>query len=63
MLDKLLYADDLAENAKSEAKLQGAVNCMSKAVQGVIILECQKSCGCCCACCTGSGWYFGNATG
>ena len=28
---KLLYADDLAENAKSEEKMQGAVDCMSKA--------------------------------
>ena len=31
VLDKLLYADDLAENAKSEAKMQGAVGRMSKA--------------------------------
>ena len=29
--DKLLYADDLAENAKSEEKMQGAVDRMSKA--------------------------------
>ena len=31
MVDKLLYADDLAENAKSEEKMQGAVDSMSKA--------------------------------
>ena len=31
MVDKLLYADDLAENAKSEEKMQGAVDRMSKA--------------------------------
>ena len=31
VVDKLLYADDLAENAKSEEKMQGAVNRMSKA--------------------------------
>ena len=31
VVDKLLYADDLAENAKSEGKMQGAVDCMSKA--------------------------------
>ena len=31
MVDKLLYADDLAENAKSEETMQGAVNRMSKA--------------------------------
>ena len=31
VVDKLLYADDLAENAKSEVKMQGAVDCMSKA--------------------------------
>ena len=29
--DKLLYADDLAENAKTEEKIQGAVDRMSKA--------------------------------
>ena len=28
---QLLYADDLAENAKSEEKMQGAVDRMSKA--------------------------------
>ena len=27
VVDKLLYADDLAENAKSEEKMQGAVAC------------------------------------
>ena len=26
VVDKLLYADDLAENAKSEEKMQGAVD-------------------------------------
>ena len=31
MVDKLLYADDLAENAKSEETMQGAVDRMSKA--------------------------------
>ena len=31
MVYKLLYADDLAENAKSEEKMQGAVDRMSKA--------------------------------
>ena len=31
VVDKLLYADDLAENAKSEGKMQGAVDRMSKA--------------------------------
>ena len=31
VVDKLLYADDLAENAKSEEKMQGAVDRMSKA--------------------------------
>ena len=31
MLDKRFYADDLAENAKSEAKMQGAMDRMSKA--------------------------------
>ena len=31
VVDKLLYADDLAENAKSEEKMQGAVDPMSKA--------------------------------
>ena len=31
VVDKLLYADDLAENAKSEEKMQGAVYRMSKA--------------------------------
>ena len=31
VVDKLLYADDLAENAKSEEKIQGAVDGMSKA--------------------------------
>ena len=31
VVDKLLYADDLAENTKSEEKMQGAVDCMSKA--------------------------------
>ena len=31
MLDKLLYADDLAENAKSEANMQVAVDRMSQA--------------------------------
>ena len=31
VVDKLLYADDLAENAKSEEKIQGAVDRMSKA--------------------------------
>ena len=31
VVDKLLYADDLAENAKSEEKMQGAVDSMSKA--------------------------------
>ena len=30
VVDKLLYADDLAENAKSEEKMQGAVDRMSK---------------------------------
>ena len=30
VFDKLLYADDLAENAKSEEKMQGAVDRMSK---------------------------------
>ena len=33
VVDKLLYADDLAENAKSEEKLQGAVDRMSKACE------------------------------
>ena len=32
VVDKLLYADDLAENAKSEEKMQGAVDRMSKHV-------------------------------
>ena len=31
VVDKLLYAYELAENAKSEEKMQGAVDCMSKA--------------------------------
>ena len=31
VVDKLLYVDDLAENAKSEEKMQGAVDRMSKA--------------------------------
>ena len=31
VIDKLLYADDMAENAKSEEKMQGAVDRMSKA--------------------------------
>ena len=31
VVEKLLYADDLAENAKSEEKMQGAVDRMSKA--------------------------------
>ena len=31
VVDKLLYADDLAENAKSEEKIQGAVDRMPKA--------------------------------
>ena len=31
VVDKLLYADDLAENAKSEERMQGAVDRMSKA--------------------------------
>ena len=31
VLDKLLYADDLTENAKSETTMQGAVDCMPKA--------------------------------
>ena len=31
VVDKLLYADDLAENAKSEEKMQGGVDRMSKA--------------------------------
>ena len=31
VVDKLLYADDLAEKPKSEEKMQGAVDCMSKA--------------------------------
>ena len=31
VLDKLLYADDLADNAKSETKMQGDVDRMSKA--------------------------------
>ena len=31
VVDKLLYADDLAENAKSEEKMQGAIDRMSKA--------------------------------
>ena len=31
VLDKLLYADDLAEDAKSETKMQGAVDRMSNA--------------------------------
>ena len=31
VVDKLLYADDLAENAKSDKKMQGAVDRMSKA--------------------------------
>ena len=31
VVDKLLYADDLAENAKSEEKMQGTVDRMSKA--------------------------------
>ena len=31
VVDKLLYADDLAENAKSEKKMQGAIDRMSKA--------------------------------
>ena len=31
VVDKLLFADDLAENAKSKAKMQGAVDRMSKA--------------------------------
>ena len=31
VVDKLLCADDLAENAKSEEKMQGAVDRMSKA--------------------------------
>ena len=33
VVDKLLYADDLAENAKSEEKMQGAVDRTWKAVQ------------------------------
>ena len=35
MVDKLLYAYDLAENAKSEEKMQGAVDRMSKACDNV----------------------------
>ena len=35
VVDKLLYADDLAENAKSEEKIQGAVGRMSKAYDNV----------------------------
>ena len=31
VFDKLLYADDLAENAKSEAKIQGSVDRISEA--------------------------------
>ena len=31
VLDKRFYADDLAENAKFEAKMQGAMDRMSKA--------------------------------
>ena len=31
VVDTLLYADDLAENDKSEEKMQGAVDRMSKA--------------------------------
>ena len=31
VLDHLLYADDLAQNTKSETKMQGAVDRMSKA--------------------------------
>ena len=31
VLDKLLYADDLAENANSEKQMQGAVDRMSNA--------------------------------
>ena len=31
VVDKLLYADDLAENAKSEEKMQGAVDRIPKA--------------------------------
>ena len=31
VLDKLLYVDDLAENAKSETKMQGAVDRISQA--------------------------------
>ena len=30
VVDKLLYADELSENAKSEGKMQGAVDRMSK---------------------------------
>ena len=30
VLDKLLYADDLAENAKTETKMQGSVDRMSQ---------------------------------
>ena len=30
VVDKLLFADDLAENAKSEEKMQGAIDRMSK---------------------------------
>ena len=29
VVDKLLYEDDLAENAKSEEKMKGAVDCKS----------------------------------
>ena len=31
VLDKLLYADDLAENAKTETRIQGALDRMSQA--------------------------------
>ena len=44
VVDKLLYADNLAENAKSEEKMQGAVDRMSKACDNFqLIISTKKS--------------------
>ena len=37
VVDKLLYADDLVENAKSEENMQGIVDRMSKACDIILL--------------------------
>ena len=42
VIDQLLYADDMAENAKTETKRQGAMDRMSQACTTMTLQSAQK---------------------